>query len=264
VRTLDAYVHRKVPLTRSSLLALTLAVGCSGTQTSEDCTNGIDDDGDGQIDCADLDCAGSGACPSDGGNYGTCPKCGSACTTQKACIAGDWGSDEPLPQCVNGYCQSFNEKVQLQLTLDMSAYAGLGPIVSSEATHFVSTLARDGSPVTCTTLNAISRPDAGGAIIEESGRFDVIGFDTEPVQQIRMPLTFPFISTGTTDGGYLIWIELWSLTRDSNAPHEPTGRRYIPGCIDTGPLVAPITPADDCHGDAGTCRTISFTMPAPM
>lgn len=29
----------------------------------EDCTNGIDDDGDGLIDCDDPDCGGVGTCP---------------------------------------------------------------------------------------------------------------------------------------------------------------------------------------------------------
>ncbi|MCK4522480.1 MAG: hypothetical protein KAU20_07945 [Nanoarchaeota archaeon] len=32
--------------------------GCTCTNTREDCTNGIDDDGDGDVDCADSDCAG--------------------------------------------------------------------------------------------------------------------------------------------------------------------------------------------------------------
>jgi len=35
----------------------------SGYVASEDCGNGVDDDGDGQVDCADSDCGGVASCP---------------------------------------------------------------------------------------------------------------------------------------------------------------------------------------------------------
>jgi hypothetical protein len=35
----------------------------SGYVATEDCTNGVDDDGDGQVDCADSDCGGVASCP---------------------------------------------------------------------------------------------------------------------------------------------------------------------------------------------------------
>jgi hypothetical protein len=245
--------------------AIILLVACPGDPPREICGNGIDDDGNGQIDCADIDCAGHDGCPPyDAGYFGPCPKCGTACTVQKDCIAGDWSSDQPLPDCVSGKCQALNQHVQLRLTLNMSAYSGVTIGSASEATHFVSKTARDGSAVSCATLTALATPDAGALVIEERGTFDVLGFDSEPVTQVPPMLTFPFINTGT-GSDFLVWIELWSSTRDSNPPHEPTGRRYNPGCIETGAQVAPIIPADDCAGsDAGTCRTLSFTMPAPM
>ena len=37
----------------------TLSVACG---EPEDCSNGTDDDGDGQVDCADTDCASSPNC----------------------------------------------------------------------------------------------------------------------------------------------------------------------------------------------------------
>jgi hypothetical protein len=44
---------------------------CSQTPISEDCTNGIDDDGDGLIDCFDPECGCTGPCTSH--YYNTCP-----------------------------------------------------------------------------------------------------------------------------------------------------------------------------------------------
>jgi hypothetical protein len=41
-----------------------LDINLAGTSCTEvNCSDGIDDDGDGNIDCADADCAGDPACP---------------------------------------------------------------------------------------------------------------------------------------------------------------------------------------------------------
>ena len=50
---------------------LTITVG-GGGPTTENCTNGTDDDGDGLIDCADPDCANNPACGGGGGNGDEC------------------------------------------------------------------------------------------------------------------------------------------------------------------------------------------------
>ncbi len=62
-------------------VTVTAASGCTSTDQitvtvmpcSEDCTNGIDDDGDGLVDCADPDCAGVTAPVLMADNYTTCP-----------------------------------------------------------------------------------------------------------------------------------------------------------------------------------------------
>ena len=43
--------------------ATSVSNNCEDPCPFEDCSNGIDDDLDGQIDCADLDCQGAGSCP---------------------------------------------------------------------------------------------------------------------------------------------------------------------------------------------------------
>jgi hypothetical protein len=237
------------------------AVSCSGDKPREICFNGIDDDGNGLIDCADPDCAGKDGCPVI--DYGSCKRCGMACTAQQDCIDSDWSSEQPLPMCMGGKCYSLNQRVAERLTLDMSAYAGID-VVRSEATHWIHNVDRNGAAVTCASLKSLVQPDAGALVIEESGQFDVYGFDSEPVQSTPAMLTFPFVNTATTDAGYLIWIEVWTASRNSNPPHEPTGKRLNPGCVESGATVAPIVASDDCTGDGGTCRTINYAMPAPM
>ena len=64
----------------------------------KECSNGIDDDGDGYIDCNDFDCDGDPACPfeicddgidNDGDSYIDCDDFG--CSDDPACSSGDGG-----------------------------------------------------------------------------------------------------------------------------------------------------------------------------
>ncbi|MEL6185643.1 MAG: choice-of-anchor J domain-containing protein, partial [Myxococcota bacterium] len=57
VSVLDARMNRTTP--RVDALATVQALN---TGPAEICTNGVDDDGDGDTDCADSDCAGNAAC----------------------------------------------------------------------------------------------------------------------------------------------------------------------------------------------------------
>ncbi len=162
-----------------------------------------------------------------------------------------------------GRCQQFNQLIELPLTVDMSAYSGL-KIVASEATHFIFKTAMDGSAVTCASLMSFMKPDAGPLQIEESGKYSVLSVDFEAAT-VKPSESFPFIDAATTDADYLVWIELYGGPHDPNPPHEPTGRRYNPGCYDTGPQLGPLLPSDDCRGaDAGCPRTFDFAVPAPM
>ncbi len=80
----------------------TLSVTCSGAV--EDCTNNVDDDGDGAIDCADSDCTGNAACQTlpeqcangaddDGDGLADCAD--PDCSADAACQPG-------VEQCGNG------------------------------------------------------------------------------------------------------------------------------------------------------------------
>jgi hypothetical protein len=51
------------PQTSSATVRDTTATANILCKVAEDCTNGIDDDGDGLVDCADPDCAGDPTCP---------------------------------------------------------------------------------------------------------------------------------------------------------------------------------------------------------
>ncbi len=51
------------------MLATATAVGCAPDEEgleAADCTDGIDNDGDGDVDCADEGCAGGYDCPPGG------------------------------------------------------------------------------------------------------------------------------------------------------------------------------------------------------
>ncbi len=68
-------------VTTEYIVSVTNNAGCVGADTikvtvevcQEDCTNGIDDDGDGLVDCADPDCSAVGAPQLADDNYTTCP-----------------------------------------------------------------------------------------------------------------------------------------------------------------------------------------------
>jgi len=81
----DNEVQEILETNNSDLYALTISSSCfdgilNGTEDNidcggncapcmEDCSNGIDDNNDGLIDCADLDCLGVGDCPCDHPDY---------------------------------------------------------------------------------------------------------------------------------------------------------------------------------------------------
>ena len=92
---------------RSGLLAASCAGGGGGGPTAEICDNGIDDDGDGDIDCADSDCTSDAACDTGGPTAEICDNgidddgdgdidcADSDCSSDAACDTSPTGCDAP-------------------------------------------------------------------------------------------------------------------------------------------------------------------------
>jgi len=261
-------------LARGASLAVFLALAaCSPTtQSREICGNGIDDDHNGLIDCADPDCAGQDNCPKyDAGYFGTCAKCGGNCINRQSdCVSAlpaGWLTDTPLPVCVADRCQALETAVQVRVELDArTTWAGTSPAPRSLAIRFIKKVAADGSPVSCATIaaNNGSRLPAGVTQLEDSNKFVFQGIDTYPVSnaQLGQVVSLPYVNVAT-GGDYLVYVEFWYGDRDGSTK-LPTLNRAGWGCIDAASLT-PIVPADDCPApgeDGGACRVFSLPMPA--
>ncbi len=257
----------------AALLAL-LMLGCSGSGTKREiCFNGKDDDGNGLVDCADPDCMGQPGCPGgpvDSGWFGTCGKCGAVCNAQSVCISAQgWGFDTPLPFCVSARCESYNQAIQVGLQVDTTQnWTGIAYSIGSMSTRIVSKTALDGSLVSCATVQAAAtgKTAADAAQIENSGKFNLLGYDVAKVNaKAGDIIRQPFVNVGT-GSDFVLWVELWAGSPDA-VTKLPTGNRYGWGCFETGPAVAPFVPADDCNpnlADAGSCRELQVVMPAPQ
>ena len=253
------------------LVATVALFGCPTTPVvREICGNGFDDDSNGFADCADVDCAGQTECPADaGGTFGSCSKCGNSCSTQEACLQYAFNSDTPLPDCAGGRCQSFNQKLQIAVQVDTQSggWNLVSPTPRSMQMRFIRKTALDGSAVTCAVVGAVATGTMGTNAdqIEKSGKFNLVGYDVTPLSSgIGSLITQPFVNVATAQD-FLIWVEIWSGTRDTNTK-LPTGLRRGWGCFETGTAVAPLIPADDCPTSptSPTCRTIRVEMPGPQ
>ncbi|MBU1536927.1 trypsin-like serine protease [Myxococcota bacterium] len=69
--------------------AFTLSINCDSDTPVENCTNGIDDDDDGRVDCADPDCYNHGACVS---------------TDEENCTNGVDDDGDHLVDCLDADC----------------------------------------------------------------------------------------------------------------------------------------------------------------
>jgi hypothetical protein len=234
----------------------------------EICANNVDDDQNGLIDCADPDCKGQAACFPDAGFFGTCAKCGQGCTKQSDCLESSFTNDQPLPYCQQGKCSRLNKAINVNLSLNAAAYMGLSPAPRSITTRFISKTALDGSPVTCSTVEAAApgRTPATVQQLEMSGKFQYLGFDSRsimgtPGQDVRV--TFISVQPGAN---FLIWLEYWYGPIDG-ATKFPTQNRAGFECFD-GPALgqswAPLVESDNCAvpgQDAGgsMCRLFQVT-----
>jgi hypothetical protein len=252
-----------------TLLALLLAA-CSGKDPikMEQCHNGVDDDGNGLIDCADPACASDMGCKEagDAGYYGSCPKCGQTCANQSVCVNQSWAFDTPLAQCSDGYCRNYTTSIEINVQLDTAAnWTGTAFAFKSSGIRLVSKTAIDGSAVTCASLAAAASSKTQADQIETSNHFNLVGYDSRKLTAAggdMIPVQFVNVNVGSD---YLLWAELWAGSPDS-VTHLPTGNRLGWGCWESGATVAPIVGADNCApgADAGTCRTIEVEMPAPQ
>jgi hypothetical protein len=258
----------------ATLLGLSLGavVACSGTDTKrETCGNGIDDDGNGLVDCDDPDCKGQSGCPAfDAGYWGdsrNCAKCGKDCVTQNDCVSGQYISDRPLPVCTAGKCEALNHFVQVRAELDTKTSWAGATSPKSGTTRFIKKTALDGSAVTCATIAVAAADRIVPGAIEASGKFLVQGLDVTNITNpmLGQGVNYSFVNTGT-GGNFLIWAEFWSGGVDSNT-RLPQGRRQGYGCFEDAATVGgPIVPEDNCPGatnDAGVCRIFKLKMPPP-
>jgi hypothetical protein len=245
-----------------------LVISCAPpAQKKEICNNGIDDDGNGLIDCADPTCSPEPACDQpDAGWWGFCAKCGAACNNQQECLSNGW-SDTPLPLCLDRKCQALFEGIDVRFEMDTSSWAGVSQPVQSWQTRFVSKTALDGTAVTCARLKALATAIDGAHAdqIETAKLFNFLSYDTTPVTTFTpTSLTQAFLHVNAGKN-FLIWTELWSGTRSSDTK-LPTGTRWGVGCYESGPAVAEIKVEDNwpmTGGPTATSRTIKVVMPTP-
>lgn len=249
-----------------SLLAVLPLAGCSGggEKTYEICDNGADDDGNGKTDCDDAACSGKPECDMTV-DYGTCAKCGQACTTQASCFNVGVLDDRPLPQCLAGHCTAKETFVQVRVALNTRTnWGGVTTDPGSGVTYFIKKTAVDGSPVTCETIKAIASDRLNPLAISTNPSLQLLGVDTTPITnpQLDTGINFTLVASQTASD-YLIWVEFW-FGKLSSDTKFPTAKRQGYGCFETG--LAPIVESDNCPStrtDAGTCRSFSLTMPAP-
>ncbi len=97
---------------------LNISVGGGGPVT-EDCTNGVDDDSDGQVDCADSDCVGNPAC---GGGGGSGDECSNATVASLGSnpvdTTGATTSTDPIDDtlCSGSFLGVFNQDIWFSFT----------------------------------------------------------------------------------------------------------------------------------------------------
>lgn len=258
---------RPLPALLTSALAgaaLALVLGaCPTAAAREICNNGLDDDGNGLLDCDDPDCAGQPVC-----YWGPCAKCGTHCTQQSQCLAQGYTSDTPIPFCKDTRCEAFNQRVDVAMQFDTTSWQGLGA-PGSTVLRFVSQAAIDGGAVTCATLEAAASGKTAADVdqLERTGRFQYLGFDARPRLQsgsFAPNYTVPLVPVGT-GSGYVIWFEAWGgvINPDTRLPQ---GSRLGWACYEDPKVVTPIVLADNCPSttnDAGTCRRFELSFPAP-
>ncbi len=217
-------------------LAVGVAAGVSCTAVDpnrETCGNGLDDDGNGLIDCADPDCAGQANCPVfDAGYFGPCAKCGTTCTSQNDCVSAHYVSDRPIPTCTEGRCTALNTFIQVRIELDTKSTWASFQAPQSGTTRFIEKTTVDGGAVSCAVVAQAAADRARPDAIEDAGVFNVLGLDVTPIKnpQLGQGVTYAYVNTAT-GSDFLIWTEFWVGPVDS-LTKLPTAKRLGYGCFE--------------------------------
>jgi hypothetical protein len=245
---------------------------CSSSDAQREvCGNGVDDDGNGKVDCADPDCAGQSGCVTivDAGSFGGCMKCGNTCTGQEDCQSYNYVDDRPVPYCLQGRCTALEAFIQVRVQLDTKMnWSGLGVSPQSGSTRFIKKAARDGSAVTCARLAATASDKTKPSAIEDAKQYVIQGLDVTRITNpmLGQGITYGFVNT-QTGGDFLVWAELWGGPPNSNTK-LPSGNRLGWGCFEAAAQVGgPLVAQDNCPSttsDAGTCRVFTLVMPPPQ
>ncbi len=220
------------------------------------CTNGADDNGDGLTDCQDPECASNVACKS----VTVEEDAGPPCTVQASCDNSNLKNDRPPTQCIAQHCARPDAGITLELYMNLDGLGGGSPVKSANV-RFVQNAEVSGSQVSCQTLLTVTKPDAGGVFtfdrIEESGRFNVLGYQVIGGNQSSGDLIDFFFPTGT-GSNFLVVVETYG---GSLSNQQPTGTLFSRNCFDTNqpdggfvfitPSTIPVralTPADQGRG----------------
>jgi hypothetical protein len=180
------------------------------------------------------------------------------------CLGESYQKDRPVPLCKDGVCTALETFIQPRIELSIPGWNILSVPIQSATTRFIKKTAADGSVVDCARVAQVAADRTQPGAIEASNQFSLMGLDVTPVMMSQAVIRMAFVNTQTGDN-YLIWSELWGGRIDSNT-QLPTGRRLGWGCFTDPVQTAPLVPQDNCPSsttDAGLCRKIELTMPAP-
>ncbi len=147
-------------------ITLTATGSSGGTTTETSCTDGLDDDGDGSIDCADSDCAGDPACAGSG------PTC--VVDSTLSCGASDsWATTSSgATNVVTNYsCVSFTETgAEYTYTFTPTANTTATVSLSSLGTNDLDVFILDGSSGTCSGSNCLDWGDTSTSFSATGGQ----------------------------------------------------------------------------------------------
>ena len=183
----------------------------------EDCFNGVDDDGDGLIDCEDPDCSVLRECQGD-------------CTSQTpVCETNQTGRVARI--CLDGACQpagTVSDDGQLVLgsaTVRATVAENLRLYVSRNRVYemvLVHPIRPDGERVSCDTLVADTR--FGGSL----EAYNVVGAVTNSIEAAGDTIPMPLFDMPVADEeGWFALVRFWGARTSTG---EPTGEVVAIGC----------------------------------